>query len=404
MSTVTEYEQVSIKLLKSRVMLRVFKYLYKLIQDFNNYKKLFVALYQDEHLKTLSRGQILQFIREKNPEFTTVRASNVLNDFIRKKFIKTIKNSYGIEKYDNQFVIIKKKVFAKAAPIAEYLDEDIQSVISALKTLRRFTIRTTILLPFPLVKSTREPEKKKHTNSWTLSQEGINIGKYIISIFQDRAPRESKSGLEASNNEPIMTIGQIYEGTCSKILKKRTKINEFIKKLQGFQEALKVKLNECSTIRGRSIDEIYFNLSILETENENNPTDMEDLINTIKFIKFNMGILAELKILLKDSSKNLQNILDAQKGVFDIEDFPKIVSKMYKNFNSLRKKFDIPKFYSFSQWNQLARQEKDVSFLQREVKSLDELVQIDFNQILNVEHIYDLKSNIERFVEGTDSY
>lgn len=393
-----EIDHILLKLLKNRVILRDFHYLIELNQEYLKYPKLLQSLYEKTHINPLSRGQIISLIKEDAQNFSTYRASTILNRLINRKIIKLNKGPYEIETYSSYYVIMGKKIHAKAQPIADFLKEDIQSVITALKSLKKINLKTTVPISIPLVTNKREKKGKREINCWTLTNEGLKIGGFIRKIFENPVKME-KNGKKVSKS-----IGILYDETCSEILEKRYTINSHLKRIDAIQNNLQTKFNECATIRGTTLNEILYELSNSKTKDKMLVEDTEILLETIKFIKSNIAFMAEIKMILKSYNKQLQNILDAQKGIFDIEDFPNVVLHLFNNLKNIKEEFFIPKLYDFEKWNALTPIEKDISISEKEKKSFSELIKVDYKSILDsIEHIYELKFNIENHLENVKS-
>jgi len=398
MSNEEENRQVILKLLKNRILLRVFNYLFELNAIFKKYPELF-QYFKENEKDSISRGEILDLIKKREPNLTIYKADRILNELVNKKIIKNLDSLNNVERYSGQFFISNGKVCVKATPIADYLNEEIQSIISALKNLNRFKVRASVLLPFPLVTSFKDKKTKRETNAWTFTQEGLRIGYEIRKIFDDTIIFNEISKKEDNSETLTYLTGDIYEKICSNILKRRNEMSEIIKKIEDIKESNQATLNECTMIRGKSIDEIRYILTNKDIINESIIDEVEDLLQTIKFIRFNIAILWELRDILKKSLKHLQHLLDAQKSVFIKSDFKKFVKTLYENFNNLKDEFIIPKIYGYEEWSAFSQRQKDASLYEKEKKSLDELKILDLSKVLNIKRIYDLKFDIEKYLE-----
>ncbi|NVM53258.1 MAG: hypothetical protein HWN66_06105 [Candidatus Helarchaeota archaeon] len=395
----TEYEQIILKLLKNRVLLRVFIRLFRLVQDYKNNPTLFQTLYKETKTEgsALTRGQVITLIRESKKALSTYWASTTFNRFMKEKIIERNGNTTGIETFLPRFELRKGVIYVKAAPLSDYLEEDIQSVISALKTLKKVRVKTTIPLSVQLVQSIQDSGSRK-TKLWTLTEDGTKIGKNLIEIL-DRKIEVTREGEKVSQD-----LGTIYNDICVSLLQYRSTLFQIFPSIDDVQKIFRTKLNEISFIQGKSINEILFILSDSNNGNAAVREDAEILLETIKFIKFSMGVVAELRTILKNRQKQIKIILESQKGLFDVNDFPEIVQNMYREYQEVGVQYSIPKLYNFENWNGFSPVEKDKSLIQKERKSISELANFNFGPIINsIDHIYELKYNIEEYLRGMNS-
>ncbi|NHI93672.1 MAG: hypothetical protein EAX96_14395, partial [Candidatus Lokiarchaeota archaeon] len=388
-----------LKLIKNRVMLRVFLYLIDLKASYEVNKDIFNAFYEEKESRVLNRGQLLSIIKQnrlakRQSNLSTLGASRILEELVNMNYIQESTNELGLEKYINQFLINKGKIYTRASPISDFLYEDIQSVISTIKYLRKIKINSPI--PFNEFKLTEIlwiKENQRRFSCYALSKEGLKLREEIYELFNN--------SIQINENGEIKnkSIKQIYHNTCFNVLKMRAEINNFRVSIERAQKLLQQKLNECSTIRGKSLQEILYNMEKSDKV-EQIKEDIQDLININLFIKMTYGDLARFNAKLQEFVKNLKNIIELQKGIFEKTDFPKAVQNMYENFKNMQKTFKIPRLLTYQQWLEVQRMEEDPKLSRDQEAAATEILTYSFKDILNsIDRIYELKFNIEEYIE-----
>lgn len=394
-----ENEAIIKKIIKNRVQLRVLVFLFISNRLFHKFQTFFNKLLEKTNSdlsinNKFDRSKIISYLQEDTNPISTFRAVEIIKMLERYKLLIPIKKDNNlIHYYEISIDISKNNSIFRPSYIADYLNEDLQSIISALKSLRHIPLKDQGIA-VQLVK------KRKNSKGWELLPRGeIIADKLSKNLGIDKFPfnYENKNG----NN----SIWDIFEEVCNTFLKLKQDISIFKQNLNQLQDFLNKIQSEISNVQWVSIERIaHFSDTVITKDYS------EKVINTINAIKEDskillhfktqirilMSYIVEYSVIIRENLNKIKSQLESIRGVTSVDSFKENVENMKKNLENINIIVQLPDLSSITEdfsLNNNKKQFKCLEIHKINLSSIEELVikALDYKYSL-IKHLDFLKT------------
>jgi len=223
-------------LIRTRVQLRVLLFMRSANKIYEDYQKLFQKLHDlrsdPSTSQKVDRSTLISLIQDGSAPVSTFRADEKIKLLERHNLLVSEKEDESfLTYYDTPIFVWNSKPLIRPSHIADSLSEDLQSVISALNSLRRVPLKSKGV-EVKLVMQKRASEGNAKFTGWLLLERGEVIAAKII----------SKLGAEVTE----------WDGICLELLKVRQESVAFKQKLNQLLSYIKKIQNEISYISAKN--------------------------------------------------------------------------------------------------------------------------------------------------------